>query len=559
MSSPRCDRCGSAVPRGGVLCPICHAFVDGHFDGPTRDDDRLPQANSDALDEALNGPTAASPLPSPTLTSMAGEQAFDPPTERIKNVRRNDALASFEEPTVAIVARRPAAPRPVELPPVDPEPPTLERPRPSLSTSPSSSSLFHEPPPTDPITPQDPFAPRLTAPIHHNGILRSATDAVILGDAGDIAGSLLIEQPSADVDDDFLTSSTGAGHRLLVPVQVYIGRDIAEALTPEVVLRIKDGVDVNWVPLSPFERHVVREIDGTRPIARLQARLQLPGDELKLALALLLDKGVVAPVGVALKSKNKAAVGPAHDPDETMQVPPRLVTPAPLRPPAPPPALDRGDVGDDDHTAPAPAASSPVRGARSLLASMFDEHPVAAPGPAREASSLAMQRTRVAKGDRLQAARLHAGSVQASAEGDAARAWQLAVLATAADPDHPRSKDALERWSDAVAAAPMALDARCYAQAVRKESLGDVQGALGLLRQAVVANDRNAAAWNRLGLMLIAVEKDLDAAALAFERAVALSPDDVSFRNNLGKVVDAAAQRGLAGVLRRFGRGRADG
>jgi len=508
MLSARCDRCGAAVSTRAVLCPVCHALVGDLFGGPT-----IADVDDDVVAEDFDAPTLRMPVPLATQPSLAPPDPLDPPTVRIKGVRRGDrALASFEEPTGAITPKKADGPAPVATAPSAPASSTHARQVPA--------PVF-DGPPTDPTgAADDPFAPRLTTPIHHNGILRSPTDAVVLGDAGDIAGSLLIEQPSGDVDNDFLSAATGAGLRQMVPVQVYLGRDIAEALTAEVVLRIKDGVDIDWVPLSAHERLVVAEIDGRRPIARLESRLGMAGDDLKLTLALLLDKGVVGPAGVALKRRSAPAGNAA---------------------------------GDDDNTVPAPA---PPKGARSLLASMFDERPVQGDHVGLHDLPTAPMRAVVARADRAQARQFHAAALQAVQDGDMARGWQLACLAREADPDDARARETIARWPEIVAAGRTSDDARLYARAIRKESLGDVAGALALLREVVQKNGAHAPAWNRLGLLLMIVDKDFDAATAAFERAAALDPDDATYRNNLGKAADAAERRGVAGVLRRLARPR---
>lgn len=563
MVSVRCDRCGNTAPRAGGLCPVCHAVVDGRalagaLDGPTTDDMRLPARATDASDvpelsdddldlveaeplddDGFNGPTVAMAMPEMAASASVGQDydALDAPTERIA-ARQREALAS-EAPAVVVTGGG-RGPLPVEFDiPVSPV--TRQSPVSGFSDQPSTGpevSGFGQQPPTDAAPQPDPFAPRLTAPIHHNGIFRSATDAVILGDAGDIAGSLLAEQPAADLDDGsstrsdddhegFLTERTDAKRRVLVPVQVYIGRDIAEALTPEVVLGVKDGVDVNWIPLSPFERFVVKEFDGVRPLARVQARLQL-GNEIKLAVALLLDKQVLVPVGVALKQKSA----------------PGAV--APVRAPA-----DQRLHNAGDHTASTAAPRKP----HSLLASMLDEAPVeAVPTPqtgdhGHDDATMLLAGTAVASKDPRQGAWLHAQALQCITAGDVARAWQLACLACEADPDNARYRATIDRWADVVATTG-SEDARLYAVAIRRESLGDKVGAMAALRQAIAVNDRNAGAWNRLGLLLITLDKDLDAASVAFERATLLAPDDATFRNNHDKAVDAAERRRLGGGQR---------
>jgi Flp pilus assembly protein TadD len=127
-------------------------------------------------------------------------------------------------------------------------------------------------------------------------------------------------------------------------------------------------------------------------------------------------------------------------------------------------------------------------------------------------------------------------------------------MAAAAAPDDPRYKETIANWATVVAEHQTPADARLYAQAIRKESLGDAAGAIVLLRQAVAENPDNAAAHNRLGVLLAASHGDLREAVAALERAVALAPDDASFRNNLGKVVASAERKGMASILRLIGR-----
>lgn len=541
---------------------MCAAVVVDHantaaLDGPTSDDLHLPARpsddngdndvggiNDDELelveaepldDNDFNDPTVATAMALPPMAASAAADrnydALDAPTERIKT-GHHGALAS-EAPTIAVAATG-RGPLPVEF---SDQPPT----GPEVSGFGGSLPTFG-----DAAHQDDPFAPRLTAPIHHNGIFRSATDAVILGDAGDIAGSLLAEQPAADVDDShgetgqsgddaegFLTERTDAKRRVLVPVQVYIGRDIAEALTPEIVLRVKDGVDVNWIPLSPFERFVVKEFDGVRPLARVQARLQL-GTEIKLAVALLLDKQVIAPIGVALKTASAPGAVAAM--------------------------TAVGNTSPRDNAGDQTASVAAARKPHSLLASMLDEAPVdvgprPTPVPGDDAGHAAHavhdpvheQATMLLDGgaiprDPRKGAWLHAQALQCITAGDVARAWQLACLACQADPDNTRFRATVDRWAEVVATAG-SEDARLYALAIRRESLGDKVGAMAALRQAIAVNDKNAGAWNRLGLLLITLDKDLDAASAAFERATLLAPDDATFRNNHDKAVDAAERR----------------
>jgi Flp pilus assembly protein TadD len=160
----------------------------------------------------------------------------------------------------------------------------------------------------------------------------------------------------------------------------------------------------------------------------------------------------------------------------------------------------------------------------------------------------------IADRGRGQAAQLHAQALADIRDGALGRAWQLACMAAAAAPDDPRYQETIANWAAVVAEHQTPADARLYAQAIRKESLGDAQGAITLLRQAIAENANNAAAHNRLGVLLAASHGDLREAVAALERAVALAPDDATFRNNLGKVAAAAERKGLASLFKLIGR-----
>jgi Flp pilus assembly protein TadD len=130
------------------------------------------------------------------------------------------------------------------------------------------------------------------------------------------------------------------------------------------------------------------------------------------------------------------------------------------------------------------------------------------------------------------------------------KAQGLVRQAAEAAPQEPAYRDALAQWSAFVEQHRTPEDQRAMAQAVLAEQTGDLGRATTLLRQATTLNPKNATAWNRLGLLL-ARQKDMQAAATALGRAMELDPDDAGIRSNFTKVV-AAAERGggLDGGLR---------
>jgi Flp pilus assembly protein TadD len=97
---------------------------------------------------------------------------------------------------------------------------------------------------------------------------------------------------------------------------------------------------------------------------------------------------------------------------------------------------------------------------------------------------------------------------------------------------------------------------RLYADALAAEHRGDVVGALGLLRRCVVEHPGHAASWNRLGVLLLLHHRNIETATAAFERAVLLDPVDVTYRNNLGKVLAVDDHPDVASRVTRRLRGR---
>lgn len=134
--------------------------------------------------------------------------------------------------------------------------------------------------------------------------------------------------------------------------------------------------------------------------------------------------------------------------------------------------------------------------------------------------------------------------------GEATKARRLIEVAQALVPDDTRFTSALAEWRAFVAIHETAPDQRAFARAVRAEALGDIQGAMELLRQATSMNPEHANAWNRLGLLL-ARNRDLQGAVDALSRAVELAPNDPSILANFSRVAEAHERSGgLDGKLR---------
>jgi hypothetical protein len=102
---------------------------------------------------------------------------------------------------------------------------------------------------------------------------------------------------------DFLCAPTSHGMRRFEPSTVYIDAETRALLEQDAVLKLKDGVDIDALAMSPFEHHVLALIDGVRPVARIQAKSGLSEEDLRICLTLIADKGVLERVGTARSAK----------------------------------------------------------------------------------------------------------------------------------------------------------------------------------------------------------------------------------------------------------------
>jgi hypothetical protein len=614
------------VAQGRVICPTCDNVVDLSFLGDA--------TRADFDDDNDVGP-------------------FDPPTNatRVPTAPAAAAAAAAVDGDDVITARvKPKKPAPLPAPPPDAFAEWGEKTSPTVKRTRDSIDVKEVPVAPPPGADDGPAAFLIEATQADfddlGSLLKSSTDALVLGDPSDIVESLWVEDtltrpfdadapppsstPASAGNENFLTDATSDGTRDVVPVQVYVGGDIARIIEPDAVLERVPGKSA---PLSTFEEFVLAQIDGARPVARVQTRMGLGAGDLRIALALLVDKKLVRRVGraapvtaapspapakkagsssssssssssmpepAAKKAKPTPAPAPASSSTPEPEPPARtnpitsvprpparhVAGPAPL-PPEPEPLPEDALVPleapadpalelDDGRTFPA-RPLTPLPGAGVLIhsdptdlaarpavtTSMHDLQTMQMPAapslppqlsklgvptpapPPPVAQGLPGARTGLVVDDagRSRAAALHAQVLRDLKNGAIARAYAVARMAHDAAPDVPLYREILDNWNAFVAEHRTADDARLHAQAVSAESSGDPVRAVALLRQAVQANPQNAAAWNRLGLLLATRIKDVDGALNAMTRAIELSPNDPTFKNNFGKIA-AMADRG---------------
>lgn len=348
------------------------------------------------------------------------------------------------------------------------------------------------------LPPVDWLAGATTDKFRLDDLLENADD-VVLGDAADVVASFVV----SDVEQK----------------TVHVGVDVAALVEDHVVLRVVKAVEP--ASLSPFERFVVEQIDGTKSNGTIAADMRVSRGDLRIALALLVDKRVV--------ERAPPSLAPV-----VMELPDRFITPLPL--PAPP-ALSL--------PAPVPEMSA-VPPTTTLRPALAKAPP---PKPTTPTTPLPFSPGRLPTGavlldGRHRAASLHAQCVRELKNGNINAARDLAEQAHDAAPDVALHKDTLLQWDEFAASHVVADDARAEAQAIRAAELGDPTRAIALLKKALEANPKNAAVWNRLAVLLATRERDFVGAVDAAAKALELAPNDATYMSNFAKFAAVAEKHG---------------
>ena len=121
------------------------------------------------------------------------------------------------------------------------------------------------------------------------------------------------------------------------------------------------------------------------------------------------------------------------------------------------------------------------------------------------------------------------------------RAKQNAKLASICDPSNDEYRATIEQW-EAEEARQEAEDNQgpeieLYQRAHKCEASGDIDGAIELLEQGIAMQPNLAPFHNRLGVILAINKGEYMRAARYVKAAVELEPDNMHYRNNLGKIV----------------------
>jgi hypothetical protein len=380
-------------------------------------------------------------------------------------------------------------------------------------------------------------------------------DPVILGDGG---GDF----------DEFLSDQTGSfqlkeGGGMIVPAPINISSDKQAWLKSHAVLKVSDGVDVASLGLSPFEQHVIGFINGCRPVARLRKKTELSSDDLRIALAMIVDRGVLELRGFLKKPPGGEELARDPTPAKRDVLESDDSIPEDLR------ALFALDEDDDDdlspfaemsfpptvvdellEPAPAPsatpasrapppipgAAPPPIPGGGTPAAAKPKQRPQPAPKP----SPAPAPQAGAANPKHAKAAQLYEAAMQDLQDGKHSRAKAYAEMALGEHPDSPRYQELLANWGSVISKSREAIKPEVKAlidEARGLEKAEDFDEALRVLKRAARQHPGAATVFNRLGVLQLTRLKDKDGAKASLVRACELAPDNPVYRHNLGKVL----------------------
>jgi hypothetical protein len=347
-------------------------------------------------------------------------------------------------------------------------------------------------------------------------------DAVILGDVdGEFTsfhGESQGPQPVPD-PNDFLTAATDESGivRTVVPAPMFVDDATAALIASDAVIALAPGADLSAI--SPFEQHVSSFINGRRPVARIGVKSELSDDDLRIALGMLADRGLLRLIGhmkpgVDVEAEPEPALaqapeplGPADAAALGIELVPIEPDPAPEPVPSTSPSVPVLPATEVDQDGPAISVIPAIPGSE-------------APQPTRGAIRSEARRAEVAPEPTLRPS--------------------------------PRPEPApIAALGDDLTSLPK--DVRLYRQALQREQSGRYDEAVRLLRHALQVNPNGAAIHNLLGVLLATRRKDFGGAIEALMKACELEPVNAAYKRNLEKVMEKNIAAGKGG--KKKGRG----
>jgi hypothetical protein len=345
-----------------------------------------------------------------------------------------------------------------------------------------------------------------------------------------VGDTLMLGNPLHIVETSVLRNAVAGANR--TESRICIGADIEAMLGPQTVLSKRAGRPA--VEMSGFEAFVFAQIDGVSTVSTLSTSTGLAAGDLRIALALLADKGqlvVTFPLAPAVVAMEAQAVGLSLVHDEPAKGSP-----------------SSGAVSAISRSFGPVTILRPVGGADTRGLSAFERHVLSLVDGKRSITSVAAD-SGLTESDLKMALDLlsRRGVVEVvpmapRAAAAAAKPSPVPPLVEASRVDVVPVLMSLPGQALLVgpgSPAPGVTLEALLGAAERAESLGDMRTCIASLQRATAAFPTSPLVFNRLGVAM-ARSGDLRGALAALGQALELSPTDPTITSNFARIAALA-------------------
>jgi tetratricopeptide (TPR) repeat protein len=364
-------------------------------------------------------------------------------------------------------------------------------------------------------------------------------DAVILGDLDGEYDSFLSEETGG-----FLTAATAEMARVVLPAETYIDAPTRALLEPAAVPSLAPDVNLTDPAFSPIERAVASHVDGVRPLARITHLAGLGEADVRIAIAMLAEKGALKLAGraesadvISIESAGNVTDEGLDDFDEKTHYDDELPRKIEARAEALVTVVNPAPSSAFSSEFESPADTIVERSGAAGYADLVGLRTREAANEAPISSDAAKEALDDAKTS-LGAGRLHR-----------AKMFAKLALSAGADPTEVETvmsavRTELERHREPSATVAADDVHELVRRAKDHERKGEFESAVGLLAEAARTRPDLAPVHNQLGVVLAVRLKAFGRAVEHLLRATELEPNKPAYRNNLGKVLARAAGAG---------------
>ncbi|MCP4499163.1 MAG: hypothetical protein GY822_04240, partial [Deltaproteobacteria bacterium] len=265
-----CPKCGLELETGTAICPTCDFIIDSSFLG---DDilDEIPRQAADFAPKETENDLSKDVKPSPKAEKEQGAK----PAKRTRPLKLpKKPFFADEDDEDSEISKSAASHR-------------------RKKSKEGTALLSREPGSEEAAAAKVSVSQDKIRGAKKGSDVDFGEDAIILGNMEDEFSS-------------FATDHSGM-HREVTQARIYVGAKTSELLRNDAILQKISGLSKRTSILTPYEEHALSFINGKRPVGRIRRKSGMLETELKLALAMLADKGVVKLKGHITKAQKERA------------------------------------------------------------------------------------------------------------------------------------------------------------------------------------------------------------------------------------------------------------